>query len=340
MAEVYITSQELIKTLNISDNKLMEIQEFFDSIPDDEWELNQGKDYRVVNQSSGLREYTSSGAYTLARYLEVSEKRNFWRTVTEWFTHRREKIRKSFVKKKILDNCSSLIKRNDQFFISRADVVAIFGTRSDYLSKMADHTQRSQYPLIKGQDYEDFLDAGGLHFSLSGITKLSRAFEERQTKRNRKEECRDVGEVVQSQVNDIVEQILNRENRIQAAMKKIKTRDHQTCQISRRKKNAVNKLKLAAHHLYSRNEYPFLADVENNLITLTDEVHDQFHQEFMGGCHRSCTIDDLISFVHSYYPDNGKVITWLEAQKQILGNPQPKNERKPHVLYLPASKVQ
>jgi len=340
MAEVYITSQELIAILNITDDKLLEVEKFFDSIPDDAWELNRGKDYRIVNHSTGLREYTSSGAYTLSRYLEASEKHGFWRTITEWFTHKQEKIRKSFIKKKILDNCSSLTKRNNYFFISRTDVVSIFGTRSDYLTKMAEHTRRSQQPLIKGQDYDDFPDRGGLHFSLSGIAKLAKAFEECQTKKNRKQECKDVGEVILPQVEDIVEQIKNRDKRIQSAMDRVKRRDRQTCQISRKRKTSINKLKVAAHHLYSVSGYPFLADVENNLITLSDEVHTQFHQEYMGGSCKPCTVDDLIAFVHEYYPENGPVVTWLVQQKLILGDPKPQDARFPHVLLLPASCVQ
>lgn len=174
MATTYITSKQLIETLGISSSRLIEIEKFFDSIPDDEWELTAGKDYRVVN-GTGLREYTQSGAYTIARYLECSQKLNFWQQVHEWFTHAREKIRQSFIRKKILDNCSSLVKRRDRFWVSRADAVAIFGTRSDYLTKMADHTQKTESPLIKGEDYEDFGD-GVLYFSLSGIYKLSKAF--------------------------------------------------------------------------------------------------------------------------------------------------------------------
>ncbi|HEY9858032.1 MAG TPA: hypothetical protein V6D16_00890, partial [Candidatus Obscuribacterales bacterium] len=87
MAEIYITSQDLLKTLKISDQELIDTERFFDSIPDDEWELIEGKDYKVVNKSNGLRDYTLSGAYTLARYLELTRKKSFWDILKEWFTH-------------------------------------------------------------------------------------------------------------------------------------------------------------------------------------------------------------------------------------------------------------
>lgn len=337
MAEIYITSKELIRTLKISSQDLITLEQFFDAVPDDEWELVEKKDYRVVN-GNGLREYTTSGAYTIARYLEATRKPGFWDLLKEWFLHTKREIRRAFIKKKILDNCSSLIKRNNRFFISKSDVISIFGTRSDYLSKMAETAQRTDRPLLKGEDFDEFVDEGGLHYSLSGVFKLAQALEASLTQKNRREWCKDVGEVIQPQVSDIVAQIVDREKGIQKAKDKAKKRDGKTCQVTGRKPNRVDNFQLAAHHLYSCNTYPYLADVENNLITLTCEVHDQFH-EFMGGTNKPCTIDDFIKFVHHYYPSNSKVVIWLEQQKRILGNPQPVDERKPHVLYLSASRV-
>ncbi|MBD1863149.1 MULTISPECIES: hypothetical protein [Trichocoleus] len=341
MAETYITCQELIKTLKITSDELMGIEKLFDSILDDEWELIKGKDYKIVINSNGLREYTQSGAYTIARYLEATQKQSFWQWVKEWFLHTKREIRRSFIRRKILDNCSSLVKRNNQFFISRANVVTIFGTRSDYLTKMADYTQRTQNPLIKGEDYEDFVDDGGLYFSLSGIYKLAQAFEECQTKKNRKEECKEVGEVIKPQIDDIVSQIINREKRIQNVKDHVKKRDGHTCKVTGKKKNYMEKgLKLAAHHLYSQRDYPHLADIESNLITLACEVHDQFHQDFMGGTNKTCTIDNFIDFVQQYYPSKTQIVIDLQQKKLVLGDPQPMDARKPHVLYLTASRVQ
>ncbi|NJR48318.1 MAG: hypothetical protein HC780_00970 [Leptolyngbyaceae cyanobacterium CSU_1_3] len=339
MAELYITSQELIKTLRISSQELINTEKFFDSVPDDEWELIEGKDYRVVIQSSGLREYTAAGAYTIARYLEANRKSGLWGLIKEWFLHTKQDIRRAFIKKKVLDNCSSLIKRNNLFFISQSDLVVIFGTKLHYLNKMAEHTQGTQYALIQGQDYDVFADDGRRYYSLEGIYKLSLAFNECQSKRNRKEWCKEVGEVVEPQVQDIVSQIEKREKSIQKSMDNAKRRDRKTCQVTEQKPNKVDNFKLAAHHLYSRNEYPHLADVENNLITLSCDVHERFHQTHMGGYNKPCTIDDFINFVEKYYPTNTKLVIWLKDQKLKLGNQQPEDGRKPHVLYLPFNRV-
>ena len=349
MDELYITSKELCDTLGISTGELVEIQQFFDSDPNDEWELLKGKDYKIVVQASGLREYTQSGAYTIARYLEATRKPGFWELLTEWFLHTKRDIGRSFVKKKILDNCSSLIKRNESFFISKADVVKIFGTKPDYLVRMTAKAQRSKFPLIKGQDYDDLVNEGGLYFSISGIYKLAQVFEQHQTKRNRKEWCRDVGEVIEPQIETVVKQIKDRYKSVEKTKENVRKRDKDTCRVTGKKKDSINKLDLAVHHLYSCNEYPLLVAIENNLITLTKEVHRQFHEEFMGGSDKPCTIDDFIRFLQRYYhrasahaaPDGVNRITdligWLEEQKRVFGNPKP--TRKRHVLELPKSRV-
>ncbi len=339
MAKIYITSKELIKLLKISSQKLLQTEQFFDAIPDDDWELVKDRDYRVVH-SNGLREYTESGAYTIARYLEVNKKKTLWDILDEWFLHTKEKIRQGFVRQKILANSSSLMKRNNRFWVSKKDAIAIFGTKSDYLSKMAEHAKQKEYALIKGEDFEDFLDEGGLYYSSEGMGKLSIAFAECLTKKNRQAECRDVGKVIQPQVDDIVRLIEKREKSIINAKNNAKKRDDQMCQVTKKKGDSIEPLKLAAHHLYSQNEYPLLADSLDNLITISCDVHDQFHLHYMGGYQKVCTIDHFIDFVHQYYPDNMTIINWLQQQKLKLGQHQPVGKKNPsHVLYVPYSRV-
>ena len=338
MPEVFITSQELINLLKVSSVELIDIQKILDSINNDKWKLVEGKDYKIVSKNTGLREYTLSGAYKITCYLKISKKRDVVDVVKKWFFGKHKNIRIAFVIMKILDNCSSLVKSIGQFFLSQADVIVILGTRSDYLVKMVKYVQSTQFALIKGQDYDNFIDGGGIHYSLEGIHKLTKVFQEKMSEKHRREWCADIGEVITPQVNEIVAQILNRDQEIQAAMDRVKKRDKKTCQVSEEKVDSINKLNLAAHHLYSRSEYPHLADVDSNLITLTTRIHEQFHNEYMGGNTKPCTVDDLIDFVQRYYPTNTKVVIWLLKQKLTLGNQQPLNKRERHVLYLPASR--
>lgn len=338
MAKTYIGGRDLAKELKITSEELIKIEKFFDEIPDDEWELEESKDYRVV-KGNGAREYTQSGAYTIARYIESTQRLSFWDSLKEWFLHTRAKVRKSFVRKKILDNCSSLVKRSDQYWISQADTVAIFGTNTQTLRRMLEHAQKTEPGLVKGTHYEDFIDEGGFYYSLTGIYQLSLAFSSQLTSKNRRDECKDVGGEISPQVDDIIKTIQDREKNINKAKEKAKKRDRRTCQATNEKPNQYKKLDLAAHHLYSASAYPHLADSLENLITVAAEVHDRFHQDFMGGTHKPCTVDDFTNFLQQYYPESSKTIIWLQSQKLKLGNQEPINPKKSHVLYLPLSRV-
>jgi hypothetical protein len=338
MAETYITANKLIEMLKISSDRLIEIQKAFDADPNDEWDLQVGKDYRIVNQSSGLREYTQSGAYAIAKYLETHSKESFFDVIKNWFLGTKKKIRQAFIRERIIDNASSLVKRNSQFFISSSDVVAIFQTRSDYLRKMAEEAKRdSSTILIQGEHYYEDSD-NVRYYSLSAIEKLSRVFQAKMTKKNRRDFCGDVGEVIEDQVSHIVKIIAKNDKAALGAMKKVKSK-HKTCFVTGVSGNAIQPINMAAHHLYSKADYPQLAANEANLVVIAESIHNDFHTAFMGGASKPCTIDDFIRFVQERYPEHYKAVNRLKHRQQTLGNPQPVNPKKPPVLYLPASKV-
>jgi hypothetical protein len=217
---IYITSSELCTLLNITPEELLEIENKIDNASNKEWELKKDNDYEIVVKSTGLRKYRDSGAYCIARYLEnqlleKNKHKNFWTRIFEeikkWFIRTKEKIDQACVKTRILNNCSSLMKRRDNFFISQMDVVRIFETKLDYLQRIHEECQKisddSPTTLIKGKDYDEFIDEGGFYYSLSGIQKLSLAFHQSLTPKNRKQWCKDVGLVVEEQVDDIIQRI-------------------------------------------------------------------------------------------------------------------------------------
>lgn len=95
MAIVYVSSNKLANFLGISLEELREIEAHFDSIPDDAWKLVEGKDYRVINKSSGLREYTRSGAYAILSFLrsrsEQGCKSSTGTSIRNWFKEEHRK---------------------------------------------------------------------------------------------------------------------------------------------------------------------------------------------------------------------------------------------------------
>lgn len=53
------------------------------------------------------------------------------------------------------------------------------------------------------------------------------------------------------------------------------------------------------------------------LITLTQEVHNDFHT-WNGGFKKPCTVDNLIQFVSELYPDNYEVMLRFNKVKEML----------------------
>jgi hypothetical protein len=336
MAEIYITSKKLIETLNISGQELLDIEQFFDSIPDDEWDLKQGNDYRVV-AGNGLREYTCSGAFTIADYLQFKKKsENGWfkNLIDSLITAIKGNVRKAFVKQQILNNSSSLVQSNSYYFLSSTDVVAIFKTRSDYLRKMALEARRDdKTTLINGEDYTDVPDKG-IYYSLSGMVKLAQVFAANITRRNRKDWCSVVGDVVNPCLEDILKEIKTRDQSVQTASNRARRRTQGRCHVTGKKGTRAQPIPMAAHHLYSRAEYPHLVDSVDNIICITCEVHDHFHQS-MGGAKVPCTLDDFEAFVMQFYPESN-VFIWLQNQRLRLGNQQkPIKSKERHVFHLP-----
>jgi hypothetical protein len=343
---IYITSKKLLEIFKISAQELEEIEIFFDN-PDNKWKLQKEKNYKLVVQSTGLREYTELGAYKLARYLQSEYKKNkrqnFWEyifeTLQDWLFQTKKNIRRNFVRRRILNNSSSLVKRNNTFFLSRIDTVRIFETKSEFLSKM--HEKATKFindPLLKLEDFDEI--DGILYYSLAGIPKLSHAFYELIRDNERKEWCQDVGEVLPDQVDKMRIEIEKRHKNIIKRKDYVRNkRDKNTCQITKEKKAPASDFTLAVHHLYMASQYPHLADDDDNLITLKQEIHDQFHVNYMGGKDKCCTIDNFIDFVQKYYPENSDVIITLEKRKLTLGEQEPLKKRPPHVLLLPISRV-
>ncbi|MGY2801368.1 hypothetical protein [Thermostichus sp. MS-CIW-25] len=340
MAIVYVSSNKLAEFLGISLEELREIEAYFDSIPDDEWELVEGKDYRVINKSSGLREYTQSGAYAILSFLrsrseqgrKYSTDTSISTSIRNWFKEEYRKRQKALVDHRILENSSSLVRRQDQFWLSLQDVVTIFGTRTDYLKKALEIASK-QSKLIKDVHYTRFGNDDTVYLSLRGIYELAKIMVEVLKQNHRKDWCRDVGERIEPQIQAIVKTIQDRQRQIERAKELARRRDKNLCGVTRKTASS-----LTVHHLYSEAHYPKIAANLSNLITIASEVHSHFHQ-WMGGFNEPCTIDDFIKYVLEYYPENKNLIIWLEQQKASLGPQLPIGKGREHVLYIPLQRV-
>ena len=157
-------------------------------------------------------------------------------------------------------------------------------------------------------------------FSGKGSFYLSRHISEIIKDKGRKNKCKVVSEEIEKALALLDKKTHKLADQIIKAKRKAKTRD-KVCQITLKKPDTVNNLmQLSAHHLYSVNEYPHLATVLENLITIDAQIHQEFHTSWMGAYSNPCTVQSFIDFVTERYPDspNEELIARLYEAKKIL----------------------
>lgn len=311
-----IRESQLAQALEITPEALDEIIEFFDSDPDDEWEITENIHFIYVNKSLNERLFSEIGAYAIAKYLDETSPKNLWDIIKEFITRHKEKIRNAFISDKIQEHCSSLTTRNNRHFLSKRDVVGILCTNHARINKAFEEIKVSSDPMIISQDFDDI--DGERFYSLSGLYKLSRHLSTALTVKDRRAWCAAVEVVGKKTFKMILDQQASKEKRISSAMNTAKKRDSQTCQITGIKRDKNHKsVNIVAHHIYSKEHYAHLAECVDNLITLTQEIHNDFHS-WNGGYQKPCTADHLIQFVQELYPENYEVIMKLKNVKKVL----------------------
>jgi len=319
-----IREAELIQWLSISHKRLDEIVSFFDADPNDDWDLVEGDDYQFVNKEKKLRNFSPKGAFKIASYIEKNEKRGIFYKFKEFFTKHDQKIRRSLARKLIfaeLIDSGEIQVYQGVAMIHKQSLRRILETNGSKLNKTVNHLQqRTDKPLELGVDfYED--EKREFWFSESGIVMISKSMSETLTNKSRQEMCKMIAmefplafKEIQEHLDDDTKQKIE----IEKAKKRAKTRDKNTCQVTGQKPDKDVKFNLAVHHLYSVQKYPHLATFDLNLVTIKEEIHQEFHGN-LGGFDKPCTIEDFIEFLHVYYPEHhGNLALKLQKTKKKL----------------------
>jgi hypothetical protein len=319
-----IREAELIQWLSISHKRLDEIVSFFDADPNDDWDLVEGDDYQFVNKEKKLRNFSPKGAFKIASYIEKNEKRGIFYKFKEFFTKHDQKIRRSLARKSIfaeLTDSGEIQVYQGVAMIHKQSLRRILETNGAKLNKTVNHLQqRTDKPLELGVDfYED--EKREFWFSESGVVRISKSMSETLTNKSRQEMCKMIEiefprafKEIQEHLDDDTKQKIE----IEKAKKRAKTRDKNTCQVTGQKPDKDVKFNLAVHHLYSAQKYPHLATLDLNLVTIKEEIHQEFHGN-LGGFHQPCTIEDFIEFLHVYYPEHhGNLALKLQKTKKKL----------------------
>ncbi len=307
--------------MTISLERLYEIIDIFDRDSDDEWELREGDNFIWLSKKAGKRLFSEIGAYAIAKYLDAHTQSSIWGRIIEFITRHKEKLRNSFIRQKVIDNSSSLIRRNNRWFISRKEAIAILCTSPARFDKAFKDIQKNTRPLKLGEDFDDF--EGERYYSRSGFERIARVLGQELKTKDRREWCKAAEIVVPETLLLLAHKIELRDNAIKKAMERARRRDKNTCQITGQKPAPYNPIDMTVHHIYSKEHFPDLAESMDNLITLTEQVHREFHA-WNGGFDKPCTIDDLINFVQHMYPEKVEVQIKLNKIKSVLGHHTPK----------------
>jgi hypothetical protein len=311
-----IRESELAQILEVTDQELDETIVFFDSDPNDAWELKENEHFIYLNKSLNERLFSEQGAYAIAKYIDESKGQSIWSALKEFITKHKAKIRNAFISRKIQENSSSLTIRNNRHFLSKKDIVNILCTTSARINQAFDEIQRSPNPMKIYEDFEDFENTR--YYSLSGFYKISKNLGQSLTAKNRRSWCNAIDLVGKQTFKILIDQQTALENRINAAMNAAKARDKRTCQVTYKKRDKNNRsINIVAHHIYSKQHYPNLATCVDNLISLTQEIHTEFHC-WNGGSAKPCTADGFIDFLTELYPHSYETILRLKTIKKIL----------------------
>lgn len=363
MVKFNITSEELSEALEITIEKLFDICDFFDSDPNDHWNLTEGVDFMWGAYKTRL--FSPEGAVAICNYLEVNKKeRPMFKRWKRWLLQRDAKLKGLMVAKCIQeissrDDGEIVFQNSKVFFSPRAcrEVLGI-GKRQDLLRETFRKLLFRKDGIEPPKPGTDFLESKrieeiesmsvtDLHklcsnegikwrnvnekgknlnkrevidkiistlrnknknqesyvfkdyfFSGSGLASISKSLEIELTQEHRKAWMEAVHKYAQKAIDVIEKYELEREKRINAAMDRVRKNARGYCQITNRRQS-IHKFNLEVHHLFDRNHYPKLADLEANLIAIASDTHKHFHQ-WMGGSQTPCTIDDMEKYITEF----------------------------------------
>lgn len=319
MDDINITAKELATALDIKEERLIEICDFFDSDPNDDWELIEGQHFQWGPYKSRI--FSPEGAIELCKYLEENEERPFRKRFKRWFFRRDRRLKGLMVSKRVFaeaEKPGELIFKDGRAFLSPRSCRKIIGlgTRQDILDRTLKEILRPEEnpediereSLELGSDFEskrDLLkgdykgkDAEHYYYTGTALSVFGKKLSTRFSQKHRRYWASVVSEYVPSAIKQIEKNEAEKDKKIQKAMKSVKTKANGRCQITNQLQS-VGQFNLEVHHIFDRRNYPKLAAEEYNLIAISSVIHKHFHQ-WNGGSSKSCTIEDLEKYIETF----------------------------------------
>jgi hypothetical protein len=334
-----IKDKELGQALEISLENIYEICDFFDSDPNDDWELKENEHFQWSNKSLGQRRFSPSGAFEICKYLETKEQNKIWKRFRRWLTRRDARLRSMLVVKKIveiiddvefIDRSKSVIIQNDRAYLRPRYTRELLGLgrRQDILNRAFEAEQKEVNREPLQIDKHFIIHEDQVCFAGAGIARIGENLGTTLTQKHRREWCILVAEKTPFALKKVFEDYHDWEKKIKKAMDKAKKDANRQCQITWEKITPANPFNLAVHHVFDKNNYPHLATEPNNLIVMNDNLHKDFHI-WMGGTKVSCTVEDLEKYIETFstslFPDDDgeKMTKTLMRIKRIKNRVNP-----------------
>ncbi|MCU0529167.1 MAG: hypothetical protein MUD04_06680 [Cyanobium sp. Prado107] len=182
------TDREAARMLGITRTKLYRICAFFDSNPEDEWQLVPGECFDYEPGQARKRRFYEEGVMAIAKYLEETEGQGLLARLHEFFTHHRAKVTRALVRRRIVQvtqDRSAIEIRGELVFLAQPGVVEVLGTNGKGMKGAVRRIQEESAALEGAEGLEidrDFADFEGKphrHWSQIGIRRLARIMHEK-----------------------------------------------------------------------------------------------------------------------------------------------------------------
>jgi hypothetical protein len=299
------SDKEAAKMLGIPVSKLYRICDFFDSDPDDAWDLTEGEFFEFEPGQARKRRFYEEGVMAIAKYLEETEGGSFLARLKEFFTHHRARVTRALVQRRIIQvtqDRAGLVIRGDLVFLQQRSVVRVLGTNGKGMAGTLRRIDEESAGLDGAEGLEidvhfaDFEDADGRHWSQRGIARLARTMHERgRITKARKAWVKAVADVAEDCFEVQRKVLESHEARVRSAMERARSKA-KACAVTQQKPNAAerNPIELEAHHLFDAGSRPDLAALDDNLLVISSALHRNFHKWMSN---RPCEPKDFVDYL-------------------------------------------
>lgn len=324
------------KILGITVVKLYRICDFFDSDPDDAWDLTQGDffDYIPGQARKRKRRFYEEGVMAIAKYLEETEGASFLAKLNEFLTHHRARVTRALVTRRIIQvthDRSAVEIRGDLLFLDQRSLVKVLGTNG---RGMAGTIRRIEEECAEDQSAQGleigvhFADIDGKdwrHWSQLGLVRVAKTMHEKgRISKARRAWVKAVEEVGEECLKAQLKFLESHEARVRAAKARVRAKAGGKCSVTQQQSKRTDgdhNLILDIHHLFDAKSRPDLAALDENLLVITSPLHQKFHQWMSG---KPCTPDDFVGYLLSneltHFDGNASTQARQEQRLQRLIN--------------------